>query len=116
MTTLYGIPNCNTVKKARQWLADHHIEHIFHDFKKMGIDEQRLRQWAAAVPLDKLVNRQGTTWRALSNEQKAAAGSLDGAVALMLEKPSVIKRPVLEHAGKVSVGFAEAAWAEAFSA
>ncbi|WP_225548434.1 arsenate reductase [Chromobacterium violaceum] len=114
MITLYGIPNCNTVKKARQWLADNGIDYLFHDFKKQGIDAGRLQAWAAQVPLAKLVNRQGTTWRALPDEAKAAADTLDGAVALMLDKPSMIKRPVLEWDGKVGVGFAEADWAERF--
>ncbi|OVE45798.1 arsenate reductase [Chromobacterium violaceum] len=114
MITLYGIPNCNTVKKARQWLADNGIDYLFHDFKKQGIDAGHLQAWAAQVPLAKLVNRQGTTWRALPDEAKAAADTLDGAVVLMLDKPSVIKRPVLEWDGKVGVGFAEADWAERF--
>ncbi|POZ62380.1 arsenate reductase [Chromobacterium alticapitis] len=114
MITLYGIPNCNTVKKARQWLADNGIDYHFHDFKKQGIDAERLHAWAAQVPLAKLVNRQGTTWRALPDEVKTAADSLEGAVALMLDKPSVIKRPVLEWDGKTGVGFAEAEWAERF--
>ncbi|KIA80526.1 arsenate reductase [Chromobacterium amazonense] len=114
MITLYGIPNCNTVKKARQWLADNGIDYVFHDFKKQGIDAARLQAWTAQVPLAKLVNRQGTTWRALPDDSKAAADETAGAIALMLDKPSVIKRPVLEWDGKVGVGFSEADWAERF--
>ncbi|UTH74637.1 arsenate reductase [Chromobacterium sp. IIBBL 290-4] len=114
MITLYGIPNCSTVKKARQWLADNGIDYHFHDFKKQGIDAERLAAWTEQVPLAKLVNRQGTTWRALPDESKAAADAPSGAIALMQEKPSVIKRPVLDLDGKVGVGFSEADWAERF--
>lgn len=114
MITLYGIPNCTTVKKARQWLADNGIDYIFHDFKKQGIGAERLQAWTAQVPLAKLVNRQGTTWRALPDEAKAAADTPDGAIALMREQTSVIKRPVLDLDGKVGVGFSEADWTERF--
>ena len=114
MITLYGIPNCSTVKKARQWLADNGIDYTFHDFKKQGIDAERLSAWAEQVPLAKLVNRQGTTWRALPDAAKTAADTRDGAIALMREQTSVIKRPVLEWDGKVGVGVSETDWAERF--
>ncbi len=103
---VYGIPNCDTVKKARTWLSDQGHAYRFHDFKKDGVDAGLLETWLAQVPLDTLLNRRGTTWRALSDVQKAAAEETAGAVALMLEKPSVIKRPVLELDGRVgAVGF-----------
>lgn len=103
---VYGIPNCDTVKKARTWLSEQGHAYRFHDFKKDGIDAVRLETWLAQVPLETLLNRRGTTWRALSDAQKAAAGQAAGAIALMLEKPSVIKRPVLELDGQVgAVGF-----------
>jgi Spx/MgsR family transcriptional regulator len=114
MTTLYGIPNCDTVKKARVWLADHTVDYVFHDFKKQGVSAEQLNSWAAAIGIDKLLNRQGTTWRALSDADKARAESLEGAIALLQEKPSMIKRPVLEIGGKVMVGFNAASYAEAF--
>lgn len=108
---LYGIPNCNSVKKARTWLADHGIAADFHDFKKQGITETILRNWLEQIPRDKLINRQGTTWRQLPGELKAMIDNNDSAVALMLEKPSVIKRPLLEQDGKVlHVGFDEAVY------
>ncbi|MBK0413870.1 arsenate reductase [Chromobacterium haemolyticum] len=112
MITLYGIPNCSTVKKARQWLSDNGLDYHFHDFKKQGADAASLERWAAAVGLAKLINRQGTTWRGLPDEVKTGADQLPAALALMQANPSVIKRPVLDANGKISVGFAEADWAE----
>jgi arsenate reductase len=104
--TVYGIPNCDTVKKARDWLDARGIAYAFHDFKKAGVDSALLRSWLADVPLDTLVNRRGTTWRALTDAQKASAETPDGAIALMIEKPSLIKRPVLGHGDRVTaVGF-----------
>jgi Spx/MgsR family transcriptional regulator len=104
--TVYGIPNCDTVKKARNWLDTHGIAYAFHDFKKAGVHAALLRGWLAHASLDTLVNRRGTTWRALSDEQKAAVGTTDGAIALMIDKPSVIKRPVLVAGDCVkAVGF-----------
>jgi len=103
---VYGIPNCDTVKKARTWLSDQGHPFRFHDFKKDGVTSSLIETWLDQVPLEHLLNRRGTTWRALSEAQKAAAESRAGALALMLEKPSVIKRPVLELDGRVrAVGF-----------
>jgi arsenate reductase (glutaredoxin) len=111
MTTLYGIPNCDTVKKARAWLADHGIEVQFHDFKKQGVPELPLDHWLATAGWEKLLNRQGTTWRKLDDTAKAAVTDAKSARALMLTQPSVIKRPVVEwSAGDVTVGFDAAAW------
>jgi len=103
--TLYGIPNCDTVKKARAWLDGQGVAYTFHDFKKNGITPELVAGWLRDVPWDALVNRKGTTWRKLSDAQKAAATDEAGAAALMLASPSVIKRPVLTGAGKTSVGF-----------
>ena len=109
--TLYGIPNCDTVKKARAWLAAQGVEHAFHDFKKSGVPPRRLDAWLQAVGPDKLLNRQGTTWRKLDPELQAAAGDATGARALMLEQPSVIRRPVVEWPdGTVTVGFDPVNW------
>ncbi|MEQ6290146.1 ArsC family reductase [Vogesella sp. GCM10023246] len=114
MITLYGIPNCDTVKKARQWLTAQQLDFSFHDFKKQGVDAALLRRWISEIGLDKLINRAGTTWRALSDEEKAQAANVDGAIALLQVKPSIIKRPVLDNAGKLSVGFKAEQWQEAF--
>jgi arsenate reductase len=108
--TVHGIPNCDTVKKARAWLADQGVAYQFHDFKKQGVPPQ-LDSWIASVGWDKLVNRQGTTWRKLDDETKAAVQDAAGAKALMLAQPSVIKRPVVEWGHKTTVGFDPAAWA-----
>lgn len=111
---LYGIPNCNTVKKARAWLTGNGIEIPFHDFKKQGVSEELLKSWLKQVGWEKLVNRQGTTWRQLPEEAKAAVSNEAAAVRLMLEKTSVIKRPVLEKDGKITLGFDEAAYQSLF--
>lgn len=105
MVTLYGIPNCDTVKKARTWLNEHGIAYTFHDFKKTGLDRNLVDQWLKNVDWETLVNRKGTTWRALSDERKASVNDAGSATALMLESPSVIKRPVLSHDGRTYVGF-----------
>ncbi|NLR73904.1 MULTISPECIES: ArsC family reductase [Leeia] len=102
---LYGIPNCNTVKKARDWLSAQGHAVPFHDFKKQGVTEALLREWLQQQPWEKLVNRAGTTWRQLPDEAKAAITGAEQAIALMLDKPSVIKRPVLVKDGRVTLGF-----------
>lgn len=110
-TTLYGIPNCDTVKKSRAWLAARGLDHVFHDFKKQGVPPGRLDRWLQAAGPDKLLNRQGTTWRKLDPVAQAQAGDAAGARKLMLEQPSVIKRPVVEWPdGTVTVGFDPADW------
>ena len=114
MITLYGIPNCDTVKKARTWLTQQGLDFTFHDFKKQGIDEATLRTWIASIGLDKLINRAGTTWRALDDTEKALAANPDSAIALLQAKPSLIKRPVLDNAGKLRVGFKDADYTAEF--
>jgi arsenate reductase len=109
--TLYGIPNCDTVKKARTWLASESVDYAFHDFKKQGVPPDRLDHWLAEAGWQKLLNRQGTTWRKLDPAVQAAAADVAGARALMLEQPSVIKRPVVEwNARAVTVGFDPKDW------
>jgi arsenate reductase (glutaredoxin) len=103
--TLYGIPNCDTVKKARTWLADHGHDFSFHDFKKQGLDRATVANWLEQIDWEVLVNRKGMTWRNLADEQKALVTDKDSALALMLSNPSVIKRPVLDNGGTFSVGF-----------
>ncbi|MFJ5380880.1 ArsC family reductase [Cupriavidus sp. CER94] len=111
---LYGIPNCDTVKKARTWLESNGVDYTFHDFRKQGVDEQMLRAWLKHVPLATLLNKKGTTYRALSDADKAKADNEAGAVALMQTSPSLIKRPVLDRDGKVSVGFSADTYASLF--
>ena len=105
MTTLHGIPNCDTVKKARTWLESNGVAYTFHDFKKQGVSADMLAGWLKHVPLTTLLNRKGTTWRALSDADKARAEDEAGAIALMQANPSLIKRPVLVHGKSVNVGF-----------
>lgn len=113
--TLYGIPNCDTVKKARRWLDDHGVAYRFHDFRKDGLDPAKLEGWIDTVGWEKLLNRAGTTFRKLPD---AAKDGLDAASAkaLMLEQPAMIKRPVVEAADSVSVGFSADDWQKRFAA
>jgi len=113
--TVYGIPNCDTVKKARTWLADQQQEFVFHDFKKQGLSRDIVAGWLKHLSRDVLVNRKGTTWRALSDERKASIVDDEAAIALMLENPSVIKRPVLDKDGAFSVGFSDAQYQQIFN-
>ena len=112
MITIYGIPNCDTVKEARAWLTEQGLAHTFHDFKKQGVPIDKLPTWASSVGWDRLLNRQGTTWRKLDAASQASTKSPQGAQALMVTNPSVIKRPIVEwHNGDVTVGFDKDLWA-----
>ena len=111
--SVYGIKNCDTVKKARAWLDAHGVAYEFHDYKTAGIDEVRLRGWAKELGWERLLNRAGTTFRKLPDAEKQGIDE-DKAVALMLAQPSMIKRPVLDLGDRRLVGFREAEWAEAF--
>lgn len=109
---LYGIPNCDTVKRARTWLGEHGHAHEFHDFKKAGVPPARLDAWIAAAGWERVLNRSGTTWRKLDEARRAQVTDATAARALMLELPSVIKRPVVEwDDGRITVGFDAEAWA-----
>lgn len=113
MITLYGIPNCDTVKKARAWLAGQGVEYRFHDFKKEGVPHEHLDAWLRAAGWELLLNRKGTTWRKLDSATQLAAQDVAGARALMLREASVIKRPVVEWGpgeGALTVGFDAQAW------
>jgi len=111
MITLHGIPNCDTVKKARAWLSEHGMEHRFHDFKKQGVPEAELDQWLAAAGWEKVINRKGNTWRQLDEATRASVTDVASARALALANPSVIKRPVVQWAdGDITVGFDASAW------
>ena len=103
---LYGLPNCGTVKKVRLWLDAKGITYSFHDFRKDGVNATLLKGWLAQLPREKLINRAGMTWRELSDDAKAAIQDDASALTLMLQKPAVIKRPVLEKDGKIlAIGF-----------
>jgi len=115
MMKLYGIPNCDTVKKARHWLTDHGIVAEFHDFKKQGLSAELAQKWLQQTDWEQLINRKGTTWRGLADEHKLITDSR-AAQQLMLEKTSVIKRPLLEQDGKLlHIGFDEAAYKKLFN-
>ncbi|MCE4557580.1 arsenate reductase [Pelomonas cellulosilytica] len=106
MITVYGIPNCDTVKKARTWLADRGLEVVFHDFKKQGVPAELLPAWLQTFGRDKLINRTGTTWRKLDDAAKAAVIDDASAISLMRMLPSVIKRPVVRWPdGRWTLGF-----------
>jgi arsenate reductase len=115
-TTLYGIPNCDQVKKARVWLDANGIAHQFHDVKKAGIERAMIDAWLRDIAWETLLNRKGTTWRKLSDERKATITDADSAARLMLEMPSIIKRPVLStgDAANIHVGFSEADYLRIF--
>lgn len=110
--TLYGIPNCDTVKKARVWLAEHDVAFDFHDYKKAGIDRARVESWVAEHGWETVLNRAGTTFKALPDAAKADLNAAK-AVDLMLTQPSMIKRPVLDLGGRTLVGFKPDRYAEA---
>lgn len=112
--TIYGIKNCDTMKKARAWLDAHKVAYAFHDYKASGIERALLERWAAQVGWEVLLNRAGTTFRALPDAKKEGIGERQ-AIALMLEQPSMIKRPVLEAGAKLLVGFKAEAYAALFS-
>ncbi len=113
MITVYGIPNCDTVKRARAWLAEQGLEVAFHDFKKQGVPAELLSTWLQAFGRDKIVNRAGNTWRKLDDATKAAVLDDAAATALMLTEPSVIKRPVVRWAdGHWTLGFSASLFEE----
>lgn len=109
MIDLYGIPNCDTVKKARKWLEAEGRDYTFHDYKKEGVDAGKLVGWTDAVGWEVLLNKRGTTFRKLDDADKEGIDR-DKAIALMVAHPSMIKRPVVEHAGGVLVGFKPDEW------
>ena len=104
MIKLYGIPNCDTIKKARKWLKDNGVDYQFHDYKKLGVPEKELKNWVKQVGWETLLNKRGTTWRKLDDNTK---NSIDekSAIQIMLANPSIIKRPVLIKGQVLLVGF-----------
>ena len=104
MTTLYGIRNCDTMRKARRWLDANDVDYVFHDVRSNGLDRATLQTWIAALGWEQLLNRRGTTWRKLPETVRATVNS-KAAADIMLEHPASIKRPVLEHGGQLYLGF-----------
>lgn len=114
MIKMYGIPNCDSIKKARKWLTENGVDYEFHDYKKSGVPEEELKLWIKTVSWEILLNRRGTTWRKLDD---AIKDNIDeaSAIKVMLEHPSSIKRPVLEIDDQLLVGFSEDIYKEAFN-
>ena len=113
MITLYGISNCDTIKKAKKYLADNNIEFTFHDYRKDGVNEQMVNDFADKLDWEQLVNKRGTTYRALSDEQKQSL-TKESAISLLVEQPAMIKRPVLVSNGSYHLGFKAAQYDEIF--
>ncbi|MFM1928971.1 MAG: hypothetical protein RL387_299 [Bacteroidota bacterium] len=114
MKTVYAIPNCNTVKKALDWLKKNKIAYEFHDYKKNGITTTILTNWCKQVGWEALVNKKGATWRQLTPDIQASITTQKAAIALMIEKTSIIKRPLIEEDGKILVlGFEETEYKKA---
>lgn len=114
MTTMYGIPNCDTIKKAKKWLEANDIAFQFHDYRKDGVDADWLEQAAEALGWENLLNKRGTTYRQLPEEQKAGMDQTK-ALALLREYPAMIKRPVLEHNNSLHLGFKPGQYEDIFS-
>ncbi|MCU7918309.1 MAG: ArsC family reductase [Candidatus Thiodiazotropha sp. (ex Dulcina madagascariensis)] len=114
MIKLYGIPNCDTIKKARQWLEKQGIPYEFHDYKKAGVNEKQLRRWVETLGWESLLNRRGMTWRKLDDAVKANIDQAS-AIQVMLRTPSIIKRPVLEKGKSLHVGFKTDEYSRIFS-
>lgn len=113
--TLYGIKNCNTVKSAIDWLKKNNVEFEFHDYKKSGVTDSKLKEWSKQVGWESLVNKRGTTWRQLDEATQKKITNEKAAIDLMKEKTSVIKRPLIENGGKViTLGFDETEFKRTF--
>jgi len=114
MKTVYAIPNCNTVKKALDWLKTNKVAYEFHDYKKKGITATQLTAWSKQIGWEALINKKGTTWKQLPKEFQETITNQKAAIALMIEKTSIIRRPLIEENGKVLViGFEEAEYKKA---
>ena len=112
--TLFGIPNCQTVKKARIWLSEHQIDYVFHDFKKQGVSNALIQHWLGHCEISKLLNRSGMTFRNLSDAQKEKSQMTSGAIELLIEYPSMIKRPILDTGKTITLGFDETIYQHIF--
>ena len=114
MIKIYGIPNCDTMKKARKWLDDNDLEYEFHNYKKHGVPEKALNNWIKQSGWEILLNRRGTTWRRLDDATKENIDK-KSALQIMLDNPSIIKRPILDTGGNISVGFSEKTYLDIFT-
>jgi arsenate reductase len=115
MVHVYGIPNCDTVKKALVWLQKNNIGYVFHDFKKEGVTKEKLQQWLSIIPLEKLGNKKSTAWKGFTIVEQVQAGSKAGGIYLMQLNTNFIKRPVLEIAGTILCGFNEESYKITFT-
>ena len=113
-TTIYGIKNCDTIKKARKWLDKNEVEYSYHDFRSDGISKSLINEWLQQLDWESLLNTRGTTWRKLEDDDKNSINKAK-AIALMLDQPAIIKRPVLVHKKKFYLGFKEENYLEIFS-
>ncbi|MGI9277304.1 MAG: ArsC family reductase [Endozoicomonas sp.] len=114
MITLFGIPNCDTIKKARRWLDSAGIDYRFHDYRKHGLEQKQLESWVDELGWESVLNRRGTTWRKLSDDQKNTI-SRESAITLMLEQPAMIKRPLLDTGEEQILGFSEDLYKQTFA-
>jgi arsenate reductase len=104
MITIYGIPNCDTMKKARKWLEANGVEYEFHDYKKLGVPENKLQNWVKQSGWETVLNKRGSTWRKLDDKTRNSINETS-AIEIMLDHPSIIRRPILESGNKVLIGF-----------
>lgn len=111
---VYGIPNCNTVKKALTWLDDNKVNYEFHNYKKLGISKEKLGEWTKQHPWEKVMNKAGMTYRKLSDNEKGGIINAESAIEILLDKTSMIKRPIIESDKIVAIGFDEATYEKAF--
>lgn len=111
---MYGIPNCDTIKKARKWLQQHAVDYRFHDYKKLGIDEDQLKNWVETMGWEQLINKRGTSWRKLDETTRADMND-QTALRVMQENPSIIKRPLLQVRDQFIIGFDEAEYRKEFA-
>lgn len=114
MTIIYGIKNCDTVKKARQWLDSHNVDYSFHDFRKDGLEKSKVAQWLEKVGPDTLINKRGTTWKQLPEPEKTRLTD-DRNIDVICDNPTLIKRPVIESGREIIVGFKESDFQNLFN-
>ncbi|MRI32037.1 ArsC family reductase [Endozoicomonas sp. OPT23] len=114
MTTLYGISNCDTIRKAKKWLDAAGVEYTFHDYRKNGLDRDQLESWSKELGWEALLNKRGTTWRKLPDDVKASVDE-SSAIELMLEQPAMIKRPLLDNGSTKALGFSDKQYSELFA-
>ena len=114
VVTLYGIPNCDAIRKARGWLREHDIDFVFHDYRKQGVNQQLLQSMATELGWEAMLNRRGSTWRALPEDVRARIDEAS-ALRLMLDNPAIIKRPILDAEGRLHIGFNTQQYQEIFA-